>query len=175
MQCPNCVCNFCYNSCDSTMLILRSWDNHWTNFAQYENFSTRFDQLRNNIILFWCLYVEWDDDIVDKTVLVSECQKTLFQKASKCTHWATVQRFIWYRAYVGTQPADSPYRVSNTMIEVVQRMVNSVQDPRKIFVPDSYFTSNPIAQVLRNEYNVHLVGTMNQNTGRIPLRFIGQG
>ena len=73
--------------------------------------------------------------------------------------------------YAGTQPT-GPFCVDNSAKEVVKRLLTHVKGSGRNVTVDNWFTSYPLAQELRQQYKMTLVGTIRKNKREIPAQFV---
>lgn len=74
--------------------------------------------------------------------------------------------------YTGKQPTGSPYLVSNSPIDAVDRLVTPISKTSRNVTTDNWFTSYPLAEKLLSEHRLTLVGTMRKNKPQIPPEFL---
>lgn len=71
--------------------------------------------------------------------------------------------------YVGKQPP-GPFDVSNTPMEIVKRLVNSIEKTNRNLTTDNWYTSLPLAYYLF-EKNITTLGTLKKYKKEIPPEF----
>lgn len=90
--------------------------------------------------------------------------------------FALADAIMFYTAnmevYVGKQPQDSPYTVSNSAIDVVNRLVEPISRTRRNLTTDNWFTSVDLCEKLLNEHRLTLLGTIRKNKRQLPSQFI---
>lgn len=73
--------------------------------------------------------------------------------------------------YVGLQP-EGPFRLSNTSMDLVMRLVEPVVGSRRNITADNYFVSLPLAVSLLDDKSLTLVGTIRGNRRVVPKNFL---
>lgn len=73
--------------------------------------------------------------------------------------------------YVGKQPQNSPFQVSNSQ-DVVCRMVEPISGTRRNITTDNWFTSIELCTKLQAEHKLTLLGTIRKNKRQIPSEFV---
>lgn len=73
--------------------------------------------------------------------------------------------------YAGKQP-EGPYRVDNSGLSVVNRLVQPVSGTGRNITTDNWYTSVPLAESLLRDHKLTLVGTLRKNKKEIPPEFI---
>lgn len=76
--------------------------------------------------------------------------------------------------YAGKQP-EAPFKLENSGLEVVQRMVQPVSGTGRSITTDNWFTSVPLAETLLVDHNLTLVGTIRKNKREIPPALVTKG
>lgn len=77
-----------------------------------------------------------------------------------------------FEIYSGKQP-EGPYQVSNSAIDIVKRLVQSIKGTGRNITTDNWYTSVKLAtQLLDPSYKLTLVGTVNKNKPEIPKAFL---
>jgi len=74
--------------------------------------------------------------------------------------------------YVGKQPNESPYVVSNSAIDVVNRLVEPISGTRRNLTADNWFTSIELCEKLLNEHKLTFLGTIRKNKRQLPPQFL---
>lgn len=72
--------------------------------------------------------------------------------------------------YVGTQHP-GPYANSNKVSDVIERMVEPVTGTGRNITMDNWFTSVPVAEHLRDDHRLTVVGTVRRDKRELPLVF----
>lgn len=65
------------------------------------------------------------------------------------------------KVYAGAQPR-GPLSVNNSGFAVVTRLVQPVGKTGRNITTDNWYTSVPLAETLKNDHNLTLVGTLRQ-------------
>uniref|UniRef100_A0A1B6JQP1 PiggyBac transposable element-derived protein domain-containing protein n=1 Tax=Homalodisca liturata TaxID=320908 RepID=A0A1B6JQP1_9HEMI len=73
--------------------------------------------------------------------------------------------------YAGKQPP-GPFQIQNSGLAVVSRLVQPVSGTGRNITTDNWYTSIPLAETLKNDHNLTLVGTLRKNKKEIPLELI---
>nr|CAI5860047.1 unnamed protein product [Callosobruchus analis] len=73
--------------------------------------------------------------------------------------------------YVGIQP-EGPYRMSNSPLDIVCRLVEPVQGTNRNITGDNWFSSIPLAKNLLDNKKLTYVGTLRKNKREIPPNFL---
>lgn len=73
--------------------------------------------------------------------------------------------------YAGAQPR-GPFSVNNFGLAVVTRLVQPVSGTGRNITTDNWYSSVPLAETLKNDHNLTLVGTIHQNKAHIPPEFL---
>lgn len=73
--------------------------------------------------------------------------------------------------YAGKQP-EGPYKVDNSGLAIVSRLVQPVSGTRRNITTDNWYTSIPLADSLLQNHQLTLVGTLRKNKKEIPPEFI---
>lgn len=71
--------------------------------------------------------------------------------------------------YVGKQP-EGPYKVSNSPLEIVKRLVNPIENSSRNLTTDSWYTSMPLGEYLFQR-KITFLGTLRKNNPVIPAIF----
>lgn len=74
--------------------------------------------------------------------------------------------------YVGKQPQDSPFQVSNSPADVVCRLIEPISGTRRNVTTDNWFTSVELCTRLLNEHKLTLLGTIRKNKRQLPLQCV---
>lgn len=73
--------------------------------------------------------------------------------------------------YCGKQP-DGPYNVSNSPLDLVQRMITPVSGSNRNLMIDNWFSSYDLALNLLKKHKITVVGTLRKNKREIPPNFM---
>lgn len=76
--------------------------------------------------------------------------------------------------YVGQQP-EGPYRNDTSTKALVKRMVEPISGTGRNVTMDNWFTSIPLAEELRKDHNLTVVGTVRKNKPEVPNEFKQKG
>lgn len=71
--------------------------------------------------------------------------------------------------YCGTQP-DGPFKISNSPIDIVKRLVVPIENSNRNLTTDNYYTSIPLADYLLSQ-KITLIGTLKKNKKEIRTAF----
>jgi hypothetical protein len=73
--------------------------------------------------------------------------------------------------YVGKQH-EGPYQLSNSLADVVERMLSPISGSGRSVTVDSWFTSVPLVMKLLKYHNLTLLGTIRKNKKEIPPQLV---
>lgn len=73
--------------------------------------------------------------------------------------------------YAGTQPP-GPFQISNSVQEVVRRMIRPISGTNRNLTIDNWFTSIPVALDLLKNHKLTIVGTLRRDKREIPPEFL---
>jgi hypothetical protein len=86
--------------------------------------------------------------------------------------YALVDSRIFYtqnlEIYAGKQP-EGPYQLSNSPVDIVERMISPTSGSGRNMTVDNWFTSVPLAMKLLKDHNLTLLGTIRKNKKEIPV------
>jgi hypothetical protein len=73
--------------------------------------------------------------------------------------------------YVGKQP-DGPYALENSAYSIVQRLCEPISGTGRNVTTDNWFTSTDLAEALRKDHRLTLVGTIRKNKRQLPHELV---
>ncbi|XP_072395021.1 uncharacterized protein [Diabrotica undecimpunctata] len=96
-----------------------------------------------------------------------------------CKVWVKVQALVDARSYyvlnlqvyAGKQP-EGPYSVSNSPIDIVERLIQPISGSNRNVTFDNWYTSYELMIKLLNEHKLTSVGTLRKNKRCIPAQFL---
>lgn len=84
---------------------------------------------------------------------------------------AKTRYMLNWEPYVGLQP-EGPFRQSNSQIDLVTRLIDSISGTGRNVMSDNFFASFPLIKCLKYNHRLSMVGTVRKNKRELPAEFV---